>query len=58
MLEHWAAGMTDTQTSLEDPRWLARERHDQGVHVFDMTSPSRRATQTITPSTPPRIPQP
>ena len=40
MLEHWAAGMTDTQTTLEDPRWLERERHDQGVHVFDMTSPS------------------
>ena len=58
MLEHWAAGMTDTQTTLEDPRWLERERHDQGVHVFDMTSPSRRATKTITPSTPPRIPQP
>ena len=58
MLEHWAAGMTDTQTTLEDPRWLARERHDQGVHVFDMTSPSKGATKTITPSTPPRIPQP
>jgi NTE family protein len=58
MLEHWAAGMTDTQTTLEDPRWLERERHDHGVHVFDMTSPSRRATKTITPSTPPRIPQP
>ena len=50
MLEHWAAGMTDTQTTLEDPRWLERERHDQGVHVFDLTSPSTRATQTITPS--------
>jgi len=58
MLEHWAAGMTDTQTTLEDPRWLERERHDQGVHVFDMTSPSTRATQTITPSTPPRTPEP
>ncbi|MCE9661729.1 MAG: patatin-like phospholipase family protein [Burkholderiales bacterium] len=58
MLEHWAAGMTDTQTTLEDPRWLARVRHDQGVHVFDMTSPSERATKTITPSTPPRTPAP
>jgi len=28
------------------------------VHVFDMTSPSKGATKTITPSTPPRIPQP
>jgi len=26
--------------------------------VFDMTSPSKGATKTITPSTPPRIPQP
>ena len=58
MLEHWAAGMSDTQTTLEDPRWLQRERHDQGVHVFDMTSPSHRATKTITPSTPPRTPEP
>jgi NTE family protein len=58
MLEHWAAGMTDTQTTLEDPRWLQRERHDQGVHVFDMTSPSERASKTITPSTPPRTPEP
>ena len=58
MLEHWAAGMTDTQTTLEDPRWLQRERRDQGVHVFDMTSPSERATKTITPSTPPRTPAP
>ena len=58
MLEHWAAGLADTQATLEDPRWLARERHDQGVRVFDMTAPSERAVQTITPSTPPRISQP
>ena len=58
MLEHWDAGLTDTRTSLEDPRWLERERHDQGVRVFDLTSPSKRATQTITPSTSQRIPQP
>ena len=57
MLEHWAAGMTDTQTTLEDPRWLGRERHDQGVHVFDMKAPSARASQTITPSTSPRTTQ-
>ena len=30
MLEHWAAGMADTQTTLEDPRWLGRERRDHG----------------------------
>jgi NTE family protein len=58
MLEHWAAGMADTQTTLDDPRWRQRERGDEGVHVFDMTAPSKRATRTITPSTPPRIPTP
>jgi NTE family protein len=58
MLEHWAAGMTDTQATLEDPRWLARERHDQGVRVFDMTAPPASATRTITPSTPTRTSQP
>ena len=59
MLEHWAAGMADTQATLEDPRWLARERHAEGVHVFDMTSSeSKQATKTITPSTPPRTPTP
>jgi NTE family protein len=57
MLEHWAAGMTDTQATLEDPRWLARELHDQGVHVFDMKAPAARAAQTITPSTSPRTSQ-
>ena len=59
MLEHWAAGMADTQATLEDPHWLARERHADGVHVFDMTSSeSKQATKTITPSTPPRTPTP
>jgi NTE family protein len=58
MLEHWAAGMADTQTTLDDPRWRQRGRRDEGVHVFDMTAPSKRATKTITPSTPPRIPTP
>ena len=58
MLEHWAAGMADTQATLEDPRWLARARHAEGVHVFDMTSESAQVTKTITPSTPPRTPTP
>jgi NTE family protein len=58
MLEHWAAGMTDTQATLEDPRWLGRPAVAQGVHVFDMTARSARATKTITPSTPPRTSKP
>ena len=36
MLEHWAAGMADTQATLEDPRWLGRDRRAEGVHVFDL----------------------
>jgi NTE family protein len=58
MLEHWSAGLADTRTTLEDPRWLGRPAHAQGVHVFDMTARSPRATKTITPSTPPRTPRP
>jgi len=51
MLEHWAAGLADTQATLEDPRWLGRDRRNVGVHVFDLTSASPRSTKTITPST-------
>jgi NTE family protein len=51
MLEHWAAGFSDTQTTLEDPRWLGRDRRDTGVHVFDLASASPKSTKTITPTT-------
>ena len=51
MLEHWAAGLADTQATLEDPRWLGRDRRDTGVHVFDLASASPRSTKTITPTT-------
>jgi len=51
MLEHWAAGLADTQVTLEDPRWLGRDRRDTGVHVFDLASASPRSTKTITPTT-------
>ena len=51
MLEHWAAGLTDTQATLEDPRWTGRDRHDGGVRVFDLASASPRSTKTITPTT-------
>ena len=57
MLEHWAAGMADTQATLEDPRWLARDRRDQGVRVFDMKASSAQAALTITPNTSPRTSQ-
>jgi len=40
-----------------DPRWLGRQRHDQGVHVYDMTSPAAPAARTITPSTSQRTPE-
>jgi NTE family protein len=51
MLEHWAAGIADTQATLEDPRWTGRDRRDEGVHVFDLASASPRSTKTITPTT-------
>jgi len=51
MLEHWAAGLADTQATLEDPRWLGRDRRDTGVHVFDLASASPKSTKTITPTT-------
>ena len=51
MLEHWAAGLADTQATLEDPRWLGRDRRASGVHVFDLASASPRSTKTITPTT-------
>jgi len=51
MLEHWAAGLADTQATLEDPRWTGRDRRDTGVHVFDLASASPKSTKTITPTT-------
>ena len=51
MLEHWAAGLADTQTTLQDPRWLGRDRRAEGVHVFDLASASPNASKTITPTT-------
>jgi len=51
MLEHWAAGLANTQATLEDPRWLGRDRRDTGVHVFDLASASPKSTKTFTPTT-------
>ena len=51
MLEHWSAGMSDTQSTLGDPRWLRREVPSHGVHVFDFASTSQTANKTVTPTT-------
>ncbi len=51
MLEHWAAGIADTQATLEDPRWRRRELPAHGVHVFDFASKSKGADKTVTPTT-------
>ena len=51
MLEHWSAGLSDTQSTLEDPRWLGRDRSAEGVHVFDLASAAPSASKTITPTT-------
>jgi NTE family protein len=54
MLEHWAAGITDTQTTLEDPRWLSREVPSHGVHVFDFAAADKDVAKTVTPTSSPR----
>jgi NTE family protein len=51
MLEHWSAGMADTQGTLGDPRWQRRELPSHGVHVFDFASTSQRANKIVTPTT-------
>jgi NTE family protein len=38
MHEHWQAGYADLAGTLQDPRWLARERSPDGVRVFDLTA--------------------
>ena len=58
MLEHWAAGLADTQSTLEDPRWTGRDRRADGVHVFDLASASPSASKAITPSTTIKASQP
>lgn len=40
MLEHWAAGHADVETSLASPRWAARGRPPAGVTVLDLTPPA------------------
>jgi len=49
MLEHWSAGMADTQASLGDPRWRRRELPSHGVHVFDFTS-KQKGEKAVTPT--------
>ena len=53
MLEHWAAGLADTQATLEDPRWLgARPPTTQRrARVRPRVGRRRDRTKTITPTT-------
>ena len=36
MRDHWQSGLDDLQSTLRDPRWQRRPRHDGQVHVFDL----------------------
>jgi NTE family protein len=36
MVEHWHSGFADMRTTLQDPRWLNRERRAGGMRVFDL----------------------
>ncbi len=39
MEQHWSAGHTDIQTTLNHPRWQQREIGTQGLRVFDLATP-------------------
>jgi len=47
MREHWQAGYSDMTRTLQDPRWVARERGAHGVRVFDLT-PDQPVSETTT----------
>lgn len=47
MQEHWQAGYADMTRTLQDPRWIARERGAHGVRIFDLT-PDQPVSQTAT----------
>jgi NTE family protein len=47
MQEHWQAGYIDMTRTLQDPRWVARERGAHGVRVFDLT-PDQPVSETTT----------
>jgi NTE family protein len=38
MNEHWDAGRTDMERTLQDTRWTRHAQSDTGVHVFDLAS--------------------
>ena len=52
MLEHWAAGITNTTLTLEDPRWTGRDLKSSGVDVFDLLG-ERPVAAAVTPNTNP-----
>jgi NTE family protein len=47
MQEHWRAGYVDMTRTLQDPRWLTRERGAHGVRAFDLT-PDQPVSETTT----------
>ncbi|KGJ05859.1 membrane protein [Paracoccus halophilus] len=39
MLDHWRDGLRDVDRSLKDPRWTAREVPEDGLMIFDASTP-------------------
>jgi NTE family protein len=44
MNEHWDAGRTDMERTLQDTRWTRHAQSDTGVHVFDLASDQPKTT--------------
>jgi NTE family protein len=44
MNEHWDAGRTDMECTLQDKRWTHHAQSNTGVHVFDLASDQPKTT--------------
>jgi len=49
MLEHWEAGRTDMDCTLEHPEWISRAPPVDGVQVFDLAHLDQPTAEIVTP---------